>query len=795
MRLWLSSSIRARAHPWDGHRHSPHRRDGQPASSLPAAPPRVPSPTAGKQVSSTPGSTGCGSRRHRPRPRGYLGAGHCRLPSPTRWPSIPPPAARQHASLRQEGLAFPGSLPTGSGFRSPCWPPFLRRSSWVRATTDTQKHASARGPAAQGTGAVPPTAQGLWAAWLPPVPGLPPLTGCPAAKGPRAGASTAPSLSRHSATRAAPAASPHPSPRNPTSLRLPKALPTRTPPSFRRGHPNPESDSAPTPSLGLSPSPRWGNTLAPATDPACPRRQRHTRPRALCRSLSPDRGRAPAGEVSAPRAALRGPWTRGPHGHTCTPPPLSPARSQDPGQTETLLLDPPGPQGPWSLCNTPQGRTSPSRPMARGVPCRQALGSARSPFTLQARHTRPPGARDLAPSGRAPQGTLGTPEACLPQPRPTPAACPPHTTRPARTACCRAPATCHQLGARAPREAHATAPPPAPEGPPGPMGPFPLRATPWHTHASLTPAPASPRDTQQALRPPGPSHRNSRPLPPPPAPLPPQRTPSFPPAPAARHLQGWAPGRSRGNTASARAGAPHGLNAQPRVWTPSRPRELAACSHTYAPRPPRTCRGTGTQRPFTGPGPLRPAFHAPPKSLRISHTTAHATLKALPPRAPNSPPHGAVRTLAQDLGPSCPSHDRIPQPDSGAPPGATWRPTASTSLGKAAGGPGVPMPPRDSARDRHWQPCRPREGAGQGVRPRPNGHHGKAPRPASSLPTRTWGGSPAEAKTPAAHPQPTDTLCARHRGQDPVDALELVQSTTFLGKVHLGLFPTLVPGI
>ena len=156
---------------------------GRPASSLLAAARSLPSPTAGKQVSSTPGSRGCGSGRHTPPPGGYLGAGHCRLPSPTRWPSIPPPAARQHASLRQEGLAFPGSLPTGSGFRSPRWPPFLRRSSWVRATTDTRKHASARGQAAQGTGAVPPTAQGLWAAWLPPVPGLPPLTGCQQPKG------------------------------------------------------------------------------------------------------------------------------------------------------------------------------------------------------------------------------------------------------------------------------------------------------------------------------------------------------------------------------------------------------------------------------------------------------------------------------------------------------------------------------------------------------------------------------------------------------------------------------------
>lgn len=115
-----------------------------------------------------------------------------------------------------------------------------------------------------------------------------------------------------------------------------------------------------------------------------------------------------------------------------------------------------------------------------------------------------------------------------------------------------------------------------------------------------------------------------------------------------------------------------------------------------------------------------------------------------------------------------------------APPRATWRPTASTSLGNAAGAPGFSMTTKDSARERHWQPRRPREGPGQGVRPRPNGHLGKAPRPASSLPTRTWVGSPAEAKAPAAHPQPTDSLCARHLGQDPAEALELVQSTTFL---------------
>ena len=75
-----------------------------------------------------------------------------------------------------------------------------------------------------------------------------------------------------------------------------------------------------------------------------------------------------------------------------------------------------------------------------------------------------------------------------------------------------------------------------------------------------------------------------------------------------------------------------------------------------------TGQGTGTQLLFTCPGPLRPAFHAPPKSLRISHIIAQAALKALPPRAPNTPPHGALRTLAQDLWPSCTSLDPSPRP-------------------------------------------------------------------------------------------------------------------------------------
>ena len=89
-----------------------------------------------------------------------------------------------------------------------------------------------------------------------------------------------------------------------------------------------------------------------------------------------------------------------------------------------------------------------------------------------------------------------------------------------------------------------------------------------------------------------------------------------------------------------------------------------------------TGQGTGTQLPFTCPGPLRPAFHAPPKSLRISHIIAQAALKALPPRAPNTPPHGALRTLAQDLWPSCTSLDPSPRPTRHrpGPPGAPLHP-------------------------------------------------------------------------------------------------------------------------
>ena len=224
---------------------------GRPASSLLAAARRLPSPTAGKQVSSTPGSRGCGSGRHTPPPGGYLGAGHCRLPSPTRWPSIPPPAARQHASLRQEGLAFPGSLPTGSGFRSPRWPPSLRRSSWVRATTDTRKHASARGQAAQGTGAGPHTAQGLWAAWLPPVPGLPPLTGCQQPKG-------------HTSGQHCPFAG---APQRDTGCRR-LATPGTAPPSgsLRPCPPAPlpaSEESTPTPSPIPPPGPPWGSPSHP----------------------------------------------------------------------------------------------------------------------------------------------------------------------------------------------------------------------------------------------------------------------------------------------------------------------------------------------------------------------------------------------------------------------------------------------------------------------------------------------------------------------------------------------------
>ena len=186
----------------------------------------------------------------------------------------------------------------------------------------------------------------------------PPSHWVPAAKAPHGVASTAPSLGRHSATRAA-AASPHPSPRNRASLRLPKALPTRTPPSFRRVHPNPESDSAPRPTLGLSLSPRWENTLAPATDTACPRRERHTRPRVLCRSLTSGPLTCPWGQGLRPESGSAGPGPGAPMGTPALHPCYPQHALRTPGKTQTLLLDPPGPQGPWSLGETPQGRTSP----------------------------------------------------------------------------------------------------------------------------------------------------------------------------------------------------------------------------------------------------------------------------------------------------------------------------------------------------------------------------------------------------------------------------------------------------
>ena len=50
----------------------------------------------------------------------------------------------------------------------------------------------------------------------------------------------------------------------------------------------------------------------------------------------------PLGARSPPRERLRGPWTRGAHGHTCTPPLLSPARSQDPGQNTDPSAGPSG---------------------------------------------------------------------------------------------------------------------------------------------------------------------------------------------------------------------------------------------------------------------------------------------------------------------------------------------------------------------------------------------------------------------------------------------------------------------
>ena len=204
----------------------------------------------------------------------------------------------------------------------------------------------------------------------------------------------------------------------------------------------------------------------------------------------------PLGARSPPRERLRGPWTRGAHGHTCTPPLLSPARSQDPGQNTDPSAGPSGtpralepgqdPAGPH-LALTANGQ---GRPLPPGC----GLGSL-ALHPPGPPHQAPLGQGSWVPQAGLPGALWGHRRPACPKPRPTAAACPPDTTQPAQTACRRAPGACHQLGARAPRKAHATAPPPAPEGPPGPMGPSPLRATPMHTQASLTPAPASPRET------------------------------------------------------------------------------------------------------------------------------------------------------------------------------------------------------------------------------------------------------------------------------------------------------------
>lgn len=66
MRLWVSSSIRARAHPRDGHRHSPHRRDGQPAPSWPRPAGSRAQPRASRSAP-PPGAEGAGpGATHRP---------------------------------------------------------------------------------------------------------------------------------------------------------------------------------------------------------------------------------------------------------------------------------------------------------------------------------------------------------------------------------------------------------------------------------------------------------------------------------------------------------------------------------------------------------------------------------------------------------------------------------------------------------------------------------------------------------------------------------------------------------
>jgi len=428
----------------------------------------------------------------------------------------------------------------------------------------------------------------------------------------------------------------------------------------------------------------------------------------------------PLGARSPPRERLRGPWTRGAHGHTCTPPLLSPARSQDPGQNTDPSAGPSGTPRALEPVRDPAGPHLALTANGQGRPLPPGCG-------LGSLALHPPGPPHQAP-WRAGPGSLrqvspghSGDTGGLPAPNPAPRLPPVHRTQ---------------------RNPHR---PPA-AGRPEP-------ATSWALgpHARHTPQPR--RQHRKARRAPWdpllcvPHPCTPRTLPP---------TAQLPVLPPREH------GLSQGRGAA-------------------RPQCPAPCVDTLA--APGAGRGLTLLCPagtHDRPGHRHPApIHVPgtppsclPRAAQISEDIPHHSPGRPEGTAAPGTQHSPSRCSAHTgPGPLALLHFSRPQSAAdSAPPRATWRPTASTSLGNAAGAPGFSMTTKDSARERHWQPRRPREGPGQGVRPRPNGHLGKAPRPASSLPTRTWVGSPAEAKAPAAHPQPTDTLCARHRGQDPAEA-------------------------
>lgn len=498
----------------------------------------------------------------------------------------------------------------------------------------------------------------------------------------------------------------------------------------------------------------------------------------------------PLGARSPPRERLRGPWTRGAHGHTCTPPLLSPARSQDPGQNTDPSAGPSGtpralepgrdPAGPH-LALTANGQ---GRPLPPGC----GLGSL-------ALH--PPGPPHQAP-WRAGPGSLrqvspghSRDTGGLPAPNPAPRLPPVHRTQrnPHRPPAAGRPepATSWALGPHArhtpqPRRQHRKA-----------------RRAPWDPLLCV-PHPCTPRPPylhHQHLH-----GRRTRPW----AQRDP-RTETHAPSAATCPLSSTADSL----LATSSRPAPARLGSSPQAWLallginltlpptaqlpvlPPREHGLSQGRGAARPQCPAPCVDTlaapGAGRGLTllcpagthdRPGHRHPApIHVPgtppsclPRAAQISEDIPHHSPGRPEGTAAPGTQHSPSRCSAHTgPGPLALLHFSRPQSAAdSAPPRATWRPTASTSLGNAAGAPGFSMTTKDSARERHWQPRRPREGPGQGVRPRPNGHLGKAPRPASSLPTRTWVGSPAEAKAPAAHPQPTDSLCARHRGQDPAEA-------------------------